>query len=634
MADRKAMRGLVIVLLLNGLCRVTNATVFQVGSPWAWVCQPPQNGARQLCQKIEKALAGNVNVTSLAECKLTCEETANIWPKPTGATSFSRKTIAILASRVTFTKLSAPTTQTRDLLSEASEIFTALVQDMLPKDSSPVQPTAGRGGHRAAEHGVDIEVAVTSDQTTMDLDTDETYELVVATDAATSTTSAYVTAATFFGARHGLETLSQLMTWDEELQSLVMMSDARVVDGPVFTHRGLSVDTARTYVPVAKLKHIIDAMSYNKLNVLHWHLFDSNSWPLVSTRQPLLAIFGAHTASQVYTADEVRDLVRYAIVRGVKVLPELDTPAHIGHGWEWGPRYGLGDLVLCLDKLPWEDYCYQPPCGLINPANDRVYPILADLYRDLADLFPTDMMHMGGDEVIMKCWNETDEVVQKLEAYGRGREKEDFLYLWSQWLQRTVQDVDAAFGRQLPLVYWTNGFTESMEPESYMDPSRFIIQVWTKADDLSIKRAYEKGFRLLLSNYDAWYFDCGYGAWVGPGQNANNWCSPYNGWQTVYNNDPKKIVQDFGLSWNASQVLGGEGAMWMENTTPETIDGKLWPRGAAVAERLWTSPETSAYDAEWRMFHHQRRLLQRGVACDGVQPEFCYQNEGLCLLGP
>ncbi len=182
--------------------------------------------------------------------------------------------------------------QTRDLLSEASEIFTALVQDMLPKDSSPVQPTAGRGGHRAAEHGVDIEVAVTSDQTTMDLDTDETYELVVATDAATSTTSAYVTAATFFGARHGLETLSQLMTWDEELQSLVMMSDARVVDGPVFTHRGLSVDTARTYVPVAKLKHIIDAMSYNKLNVLHWHLFDSNSWPLVSTRQPLLAIFG------------------------------------------------------------------------------------------------------------------------------------------------------------------------------------------------------------------------------------------------------------------------------------------------------------------------------------------------------
>jgi len=63
-----------------------------------------------------------------------------------------------------------------------------------------------------------------------------------------------------------------------------------------------------------------------------------------------------------------------------------------------------------------------------------------------------------------------------------------------------------------------------------------------------------KGFRLLLSNYDAWYFDCGYGAWVGPGQNANNWCSPYNGWQTVYNNDPKKIVQDFGLSWNASQV--------------------------------------------------------------------------------
>ena len=109
------------------------------------------------------------------------------------------------------------------------------------------------------------------------------------------------------------------------------------------------------------------------MNVLHWHITDSYSFPFVSTREPLMAIYGAYSPKQVYRPQEIQDLVRYAQVRGVKIIPELDGPAHVGPGWDWGPAYGQGDLVLCFDIQPWDQYCAQPPCGILNPINENVY---------------------------------------------------------------------------------------------------------------------------------------------------------------------------------------------------------------------------------------------------------------------
>lgn len=146
----------------------------------------------------------------------------------------------------------------------------------------------------------------------------------------------------------------------------------------------------------------------------------------------------------------------------------------------------------------------------------------------------------------------------------------------------------------------------------------------------------DNGYRVIFSNYDAWYFDCGYGAWVGEG--PNNWCSPYKGWQQVYLNSPYKIyanatsTEKAGKALEEGLILGGEAAMWSEQVDGTSLDSKLFPRASALAERLWSNPSTGWYEAEPRMVQNRQRYVERGVFADRLQPEWCHQNENLCYL--
>ena len=135
-----------------------------------------------------------------------------------------------------------------------------------------------------------------------------------------------------------------------------------------------------------------------------------------------------------------------------------------------------------------------------------------------------------------------------------------------------------------------------------------------------------------MSNYDAWYLDCGVSAWVGKG---NNWCSPYSSWQTVYDNSPRSIVTNFNASPGvdfASLVRGGSAALWSEQSDDQTLDSRLWPRAAALAERLWAEPESDSLQALTRLVHHRERMVQRGFGAEPLQPEYCHQNDGICVL--
>lgn len=99
--------------------------------------------------------------------------------------------------------------------------------------------------------------------------------------------------------------------------------------------------------------------------------------------------------------EDIQKVIHEARRRGIRVLLELDAPAHAGAGWQWGPAAGLGDLAVCWQHQPWRERCIQPPCGQLNPANPQLYRILGDLYRDITELFPRgEFFHMGGDEVI------------------------------------------------------------------------------------------------------------------------------------------------------------------------------------------------------------------------------------------
>lgn len=148
-------------------------------------------------------------------------------------------------------------------------------------------------------------------------------------------------------------------------------------------------------------------MSLVKLNRFHWHMTDSQSFPFVSQRYPDLSIYGAYSSKEVYTHDDVKEIVEFATVRGIQIITEIDAPAHAGNGWQWGPEKGLGDLSLCINQQPWKAYCGEPSCGQLNPKNNNTYEILEALYEELINLTQTtDYFHLGGDEVNLDCWRQ------------------------------------------------------------------------------------------------------------------------------------------------------------------------------------------------------------------------------------
>jgi N-acetyl-beta-hexosaminidase len=117
------------------------------------------------------------------------------------------------------------------------------------------------------------------------------------------------------------------------------------------------LDTARHYFPLGVIKRIITGMAHVKLNRFHWHITDSQSFPFVSEHYPELAMYGAYSQRDVYTHKDIREIVEFAEVRGIQVIPEVDAPAHSGNGWQFGKEKGLGDLSLCINQQPWGTYC-------------------------------------------------------------------------------------------------------------------------------------------------------------------------------------------------------------------------------------------------------------------------------------
>lgn len=99
------------------------------------------------------------------------------------------------------------------------------------------------------------------------------------------------------------------------------------------------------------IKRTIDAMSGSKLNTFHWHITDSQSFPFVMDSLPKMKEYGAYSQKKVYTTSDIQEVVEYARVRGIRVLPEFDAPAHVGYGWQWGPSENLGELAVCIDKV-------------------------------------------------------------------------------------------------------------------------------------------------------------------------------------------------------------------------------------------------------------------------------------------
>ncbi|XP_026324951.1 uncharacterized protein LOC113233930 [Hyposmocoma kahamanoa] len=436
---------------------------------------------------------------------------------------------------------------------------------------------------------IDVFLNVTNpDVIEFSLEMDESYHLNV-TLASIEKINVTITGSTFFGVRHGLETLSQLFIYDDHRKFPLIVSSASIHDSPKYTYRGLMLDTSRNYYPVSSIKRTIDAMAMVKMNSFHWHITDSQSFPFVSERRPNMSRIGAYSPSKVYTKKVIQDISRFALVRGVRVVPELDAPAHVGEGWQGT------NLTVCFNVEPWEVYCGEPPCGQLNPIDDNVYNYLEDIYTDMAEAFvTTDLFHMGSDEVNERCWRS----YEPIENYMRGNfylEQTSFVEMWSFFQKKAHYKVYKAFKTKIPLVIWSSTLTNSYTVEEYLDVKEYIIQIWTGSGDVQVRTLLNKGFKLILSNPEQLYLDCGFGGWLEEGE---NWCTPYKSWKVIYEHNPSDIAGS-----RCHLILGSEAALWSEEADAGNLDSRLWPRLGALAERLWSDPTSSWRDAEQRMLH-------------------------------
>ncbi|KAH9635840.1 hypothetical protein HF086_002400 [Spodoptera exigua] len=567
---------------------------------WSWVC-------RNL--RCERLLASETTtLQSLPTCNMLCDST-QLWPQPTGAVSLAT---AVQPVRADGFKLQIVTSPSRDVSDHLADAFELMKDDMRTLEHSA--GTERRPADYGSPRNVLVRVAINgSADPRMRLDTDESYKLTLRPSR--KSLVADITAHSFCGARHGLETLSQIVWMDPYAGSLLILEAATVVDAPRFPYRGLLLDTARNFFPTGEILRTIDAMAACKMNTFHWHVSDSQSFPLRLDSAPQLAQHGAYGPGAVYTSDDVKTVVRHAKLRGIRVLLEVDAPAHVGRAWSWGPTAGLGHLAHCVELEPWSAYCGEPPCGQLNPRNPHVYDLLQRIYAEIIALTEVDdLFHLGGDEVSERCWaqhfNDTDP-----------------MDLWLEFTRRAMHALERANGGKLPelVLLWSSRLTRSPYLER-LDARHLGVQVWGSSRWPESRAVLDAGFRSVLSHVDAWYLDCGFGSWR---DSSDGHCGPYRSWQQVYEHRPWTEEGGGPAAW---RVEGGAACQWTEQLAAGGLDARVWPRAAALAERLWSDRAEGALpDVYLRLDTQRARLLARGVRAAPLWPRWCSHNPHACL---
>ena len=368
-----------------------------------------------------------------------------------------------------------------------------------------------------------------------ELGEDESYKLDV-TDS-----GAKLSAATTLGAMRGLETFLQLVQTSSAGFAVPAVS---IDDSPRFPWRGLMIDAGRHFIPLDVLKRNLDGMAAVKLNVFHWHLSENQGFRIESKKFPKLQEMGSD--GMYYTQAEVRDLIAYARERGIRVVPEFDMP---GHSTAWF----VGYPELASGPGP---YQIERQWGVMDPAMDptkeETYKFLDKFIGEMAGLFPDQFFHIGGDEVNGKEWDANP----KIQAFKQAHGLKDNADLQAYFNQR-VQKIVARHGKTML------GWDEILRPDL---PKDIAIQSWRGPDSLA--QAAKQGYRGLLSS--GFYVDL---MWSAERHYATE---PLSGAAANLTPDQQKLI------------LGGEACMWSEYVSPENIDSRIWPRTAAIAERLWS----------------------------------------------
>lgn len=493
-----------------------------------------------------------------------------------------------------------------------------------------------------------------------------------------------------YGVMRGLETLIQLIKKED---NTFVIPNVKIMDHPRFPWRGIMLDVCRHWMPKEVILRNLDAMSVVKLNVFHWHLTEDQGFRVESKVFPKLHEVGSN--GKYYTQDEIREVIQYAADRGIRVVPEFDLP---GHSKSWQMAYPeLSTVSFPLKFGPIKGELFAPP---MDPSKEIVYEFLDTFFEEMANLFPDPYIHIGGDEVNPKYWNESESVRQFMKEKG----------------MKDTHDLQAYFNLRMSKILKKHGelmvgWEEILHPDLGDD---IVIQSWKSQK--SLFEGVQQGSKAILSA--GYYLDhklhAGQHYMVDPLVLAGavdvvpdtaNWkmydmvmelpSGEMESQLILFDKDPQNVFGFFALLENRNafkngkiedgvltfelstpmgnldysaaisgdsingklafgllkftsygvisggsdmaetempkievmkpltkeeeaRIIGGEAAMWSEVVSAENVDSRLWPRSAAIAEKLWSPQEltTNVDDMYRRLPFISDHLTKQGSTHD------------------
>ena len=508
--------------------------------------------------------------------------------------------------------------ETAGIVKNAFEHAKAMMLDQpfaLPKLREPHSPVEPRFemGQAAVLQSLEVEEVVDSAASDSSVSS-EWYHLHLACDG-----KFLVQILSHAGIHRAMATLLQLFQGHSIEKSRLYCGYCPVTiqDEPAFQHRGLNLDISRNIIYPADVQRTLEGMWLNKMNKLHLHATDSQSWPLEIASMPDLASKGAYDARQIWKVTDVEAIQKFGKDRGIEVYFEIDLPGHTA-----SVHHAFPELIVGYKQAPWNQFAKEPPAGQLKLKSDGVRDFISRLLEDLLPRVAkhSRFFHIGGDEINRKIYT--------LEE-GLESDKTDALEPLLQKFYDLCLSKLSEHG--LTPILWEEVFTRW----DLKFPEATIFQSWKSQESLS--RIVKGGHRALFGPCQSWYLDTGMGQWLEPDpKNPDtpvkrpflSWCEPYKNWRTVYTYSPFQGVEEA----HRHLIFGGEVHLWTEMVDSVCLDFMLWPRVAAAAEVLWSGPGPLDEGVTRRLAEMRERLVALGIRSGMVQMEWSLRNPGCSYL--
>lgn len=351
-----------------------------------------------------------------------------------------------------------------------------------------------------------------------------------------------------------LTTLFHLINNDE-------LQCGKIIDQPKYTYRGLSLDCARHFYSIEEIKKIIETISLVKINKFHWHLTDDQGWRIESKIMPLVQ----KVSKEYYTQDQIKDIVLYAKIRGVEVIPEIEMPGHVSALLAAYPEYSCSakpiELIQTGGIFPF----------ILCVSQDKTYHMLDDLFKEILPLFDSQHVHLGGDEVPKMEWKNCPHCQKKMNELGYTNYHD-----LQSFFTANIVDILKNYGKKA--MVWNESLLGNHPLKDV------VVQYWTPVHSEVMKPFLKQGGNWIYSDMFDLYFDY-----------PHSMTSLKKVFSTRAHLGMKNLSNHAGL-------LGMECCLWSERIRDnERLENLLFPRVFALAEYAW-SGDTSYSDFEKRLF--------------------------------